>query len=46
MESLGFIFGLMGMSFGFTAFVFAVISMSKLAKLEKIIEEQGLVGPK
>ncbi len=39
MESLGFIFGIMGMSMGITSFVFSIISMSKIDKLEKRLKE-------
>ncbi|MBA6381322.1 MULTISPECIES: hypothetical protein [unclassified Colwellia] len=35
MEDLGFMFGIIGMSMGVPAFVFATISMSKIDKLEK-----------
>ncbi|MEO9947200.1 MAG: hypothetical protein ABJH28_07235 [Paraglaciecola sp.] len=39
MENLGFIFGVMGMSMGITSFVFSVISMSKVDKLEERLKE-------
>ena len=44
MENLGFIFGIIGMSMGITGFVFGVICLAKIDKLEKRFNE--LDGPK
>ena len=40
MESLGFIFGIMGVSMGSIGFTFGLIAMSKVDKLEKKLEQQ------
>jgi len=39
MESLGFIFGIMGVSFGLTGFIFAIVCMKKIDKLEDKLKE-------
>jgi len=44
MENVGFIFGLMGMSMGVMGFIFAVISMTKIAKLEKKLIELNVLN--
>jgi hypothetical protein len=41
METLGFIFGIMGMSMGITGFVFALVTMAKVNKLEKQLKDLG-----
>lgn len=43
MESLGFIFGLMGMSMGVMGFIFAITAMTKVDKLEKKLQELHLI---
>lgn len=43
MENLGFIFGMIGMSMGVPALVFGIISMSKISKLEKRLQEQNIL---
>ncbi|WP_269745918.1 hypothetical protein [Gilvimarinus polysaccharolyticus] len=43
MEDLGFIFGIIGMSMGVSGFVFAIISMSKIEKLEKKLKAQDVL---
>lgn len=43
MEDLGFIFGIIGMSMGISGFVFAIISMSKIDKLEKKLKAQDVL---
>ena len=40
MESLGFTFGIMGVSMGSIGFTFGLIAMSKVDKLEKKLEQQ------
>jgi hypothetical protein len=44
MEDLGFIFGIIGMSRGISGFVFAIISMSKIDKLEKKLKELDVLS--
>jgi len=44
MEDLGFIFGIIGMSMGISGFVFAIISMSKIDKLEKKLKELDVLS--
>ena len=44
MVDLGFVFGMIGMSMGISAFVFAIISMSKIDKLEKRLKEQDVIN--
>ncbi|MFC4700434.1 hypothetical protein ACFO4O_09715 [Glaciecola siphonariae] len=34
MDELGFVFGIIGMSMGISAFVFATVTMKKLSNLE------------
>lgn len=44
MENLGFIFGMMGMSMGGVGFVFGLISMTKIDKLEKKLKELNVLN--
>lgn len=44
MENLGFIFGTIGMSMGITGFVFGIISMTKIDKLEKKLKEINVLN--
>ena len=44
MEDLGFIFGTIGMSMGITGFVFGIISMTKIDKLEKKLKEINVLN--
>ncbi|GMM87002.1 hypothetical protein [Pseudoalteromonas sp. MTN2-4] len=44
MEDLGFVFGIIGMSMGISGFVFAIISMSKIDKLEKKLKELDVLS--
>lgn len=36
-------FGIMGMSFGTIGFIFGISALSKIAKLEKQLKEQGVL---
>lgn len=44
MENLSFIFGTIGMSMGITGFVFGIISMTKIDKLEKKLKEINVLN--
>ncbi|WP_258191866.1 hypothetical protein [Photobacterium angustum] len=44
MEDLGFVFGIIGMSMGISGFVFAIISISKIDKLEKKPKELDVLN--
>lgn len=44
MENSGFIFGVIGMSMGLFGFVFAIISMSKIDKLETRLKELDVLN--
>jgi hypothetical protein len=44
MESLGFIFGMMGMSMGVMGFIFSLVSMGKIDKLEKQLIELNVLN--
>ncbi|MDT8894031.1 hypothetical protein RSO41_05135 [Halomonas sp. I1] len=44
MDGMGLVFGVMGMSMGVLGFVFGIVSFSRIAKLEKKMEEDGLLG--
>jgi len=44
MVDLGFVFGMIGMSMGISAFVFAIISMSKIDKFEKRLKELDVIN--
>ena len=37
------VFGIIGMSFGTTAFVFSLMALGKIAKLEKQLKETGVL---
>ena len=37
------VFGIIGMSFGSTAFVFSLIATARIAKLEKQLKEAGVL---
>lgn len=43
-ENLGFIFGLMGMTMGVVGFVFAIVTMSKVDKLEKQLKDSCVLS--
>ncbi len=43
METMGFIFGMSGFSFGLLGFVFAINAAGKVDKLEKKLQERGLL---
>ena len=43
METMGFVFGMSGLSFGLIAFVFALNAMGKVDKLEKKLKEKGIL---
>jgi hypothetical protein len=43
MESLGFIFGMMGMSMGVIGFIFAIMSKTQIDKLETKLKELNLL---
>ena len=38
------VFGIIGMSFGSTAFVFALVALNKVANLEKQLKEAGVLN--
>lgn len=44
MESLGFIFGIIGMSMGATGFIFGILSISKIGKLETRLKELDVLN--
>ncbi len=44
MESLGFIFGLIGMGMGLSGFVFSITTMSKIDKLENKLKELSVLN--
>lgn len=44
MENAGFIFGIMGMSMGVTGFIFGIVSLSKIDKLEKRLKELNVLN--
>jgi hypothetical protein len=44
MENLGFVFGVIGMSMGVTGSVFGIVSMSKIDKLEKRLNELDVLN--
>jgi hypothetical protein len=44
MENMGFIFGIIGMSMGVTGFIFGVISIAKIDKLEKKLKELNVIN--
>jgi hypothetical protein len=43
METLGFIFGMIGMSLGVTGFIFGIICLSKIQKLMTTLKEKGIL---
>lgn len=43
MENLGFIFGLISMSFGITFGIFSLIAYTKVTALEKKLKETGVL---
>ena len=43
METLGFIFGIMGMSFGIVGIVFGIICLGRIGKLTKQLREKGIL---
>ncbi len=43
METIGFIFGMSGMSFGIMGFIFALSALAKISKLEKQLTETGVL---
>lgn len=43
MESLGFVFGIIGMSVGLVGFVFGLLSMTKVDKLEKRLQSIKII---
>lgn len=44
MEYLGFIFGIKGMSMGVTEFVFSIVSMRRIEKLENMLRENDVIN--
>ena len=44
MEDLGFVFGIIGMSLGISSFVFAIITMKKVDKLENKLKELNVLN--
>ena len=44
MESVGFIFGVVGMAMGGSGFTFAIITMKKLDKLENKLKELNVLN--
>jgi len=44
MENLGFIFGIVGMSMGVTGFVFSIVSMKRMDKLESLLKENDVIN--
>jgi hypothetical protein len=44
MEDLGFMFGIIGMSMGTSAFTFAIITMKKVDKLESKLKKLNVLG--
>jgi hypothetical protein len=44
MDSLGFIFGMMGMSMGVMGFIFSLVAMGKIDKLEKQLIELNVLN--
>ena len=43
MENLGFIFGIIGMSMGVPAFVFSLVLMKRMDKLESVLKENDVI---
>ena len=43
METLGFIFGIMGMSFRIVGIVFGIICLGRIGKLTKQLREKGIL---
>lgn len=44
MDDLGFVFGIIGMSMGFSGFTFAIITMKKVDKLENKLKEINILS--
>lgn len=44
MGNLGFVFGIIGMSLGISGFVFSIISMNKVTKLEEKLETLNVIN--
>jgi len=42
-ETLGFIFGMVGMSLGAAGFIFAVVCLGKLNKITAALKEKGVL---
>ena len=43
METLGFIFRMMGMSLGAMGFIFGIMCLGKIEKLTKQLKEKGIL---
>ena len=43
MESVGFVFGIMGTSFGAMGFIFGIICLTRIGKLTKHLKEKGIL---
>ncbi len=43
MDSVSFVFGLMGMSFGVIGFTFALICYTRVEKLTRMLESKGII---
>ncbi|BAO54723.1 hypothetical protein [Nonlabens marinus] len=44
MDTVGLIFGIMGMSMGVTGFLFGIICFGRVEKLTKQLKDQGILG--
>ena len=44
MEHLGFVFGIIGMSMGVSGFIFAIMTMKKVDKLESKLKELNILN--
>lgn len=44
MENLGFIFGIIGMSMGLAGFIFSIVAMSKIDKLESKLKQLDVLN--
>jgi len=43
METLGFTFGIMGMSLGTMGFIFGIICLKRIEKLTKTLKQKGIL---
>lgn len=43
METMGFVFGMSGLSFGLIGFIYGINAMNKISALEKKLREKGIL---